>query len=346
LFAFSIHLEFSTGSSISVVATAISEIVKKLSETPISFDFIVYSDELDYLVNKIAKLVDKPANVFKVQNTKKSAKVHVKQSAIVFADQKDLPGLYNRTVLTNESPQDFHFFIYIAGFNGEIEQVSPKEFLKSDKIHRFCYYLLDRNHFIDLVTYTMFQKRKCRELNQITVNRFSKEILEWETDKFAIKKFRNFNRCELVVYFEYPGNTYDIAIFELIQASLTSDTTWIVFNPKTKEYLTEKPAGRKMEFTFRVDKIRTVMNDNQKLRKKFAITNPVFDGYKLLFVTKFLPYTMLEKALLPFDPEVWWWLIGFLTAGVVSITVVSFMKEKVKKFVFGLRVKVPLLNMM
>jgi hypothetical protein len=54
---------------------------------------------------------------------------------------------------------------------------------------------------------------------------------------------------------------------------------------------------------------------------------------------------MLDKALLPFDPEVWWWLIGFLTVAVVAIIVLSFMKKKVKNFVFGSNVRAPLLNL-
>jgi hypothetical protein len=69
----------------------------------------------------------------------------------------------------------------------------------------------------------------------------------------------------------------------------------------------------------------------------------VFDH--VFLVPKPVPYTYLEKALLPFDSEVWFWLIGYLTVGVIVIVVVSFASKKVQRFVFGLRVKTPMLNL-
>jgi hypothetical protein len=76
---------------------------------------------------------------------------------------------------------------------------------------------------------------------------------------------------------------------------------------------------------------------------------PVYQKVKvdrLIIMSKSAPYSYLEKALMPFDPDVWYWLIGFLVFGVLVIVAVSFFSQKVQNFVFGLRIRAPMLNMM
>jgi hypothetical protein len=193
------------------------------------------------------------------------------------------------------------------------------------------------------VTYTTFQQPNCRKFNQLTINRFSKATKKWETDKFAIEKFRNFNGCELKVKRIKPEELFEDQIFELIETSLNFTAKWVIFYQDSNTFPTEELPT---DIELSIKSMRMVLRDNQKLKWKLSITHPILDGYKLLLVSKFLPYSMLEKALLPFDPEVWWWLIGFLAVGVVSIIVVSFMREKVKTYVFGSQVRAPLLNIM
>jgi ABC-type methionine transport system permease subunit len=65
----------------------------------------------------------------------------------------------------------------------------------------------------------------------------------------------------------------------------------------------------------------------------------------IFLVSRSEPYSFLEKALMPFDSEIWYWLIGFLAFGVLVIVVVSFMSQKVQNFVFGLKVRAPMLNL-
>jgi hypothetical protein len=76
------------------------------------------------------------------------------------------------------------------------------------------------------------------------------------------------------------------------------------------------------------------------------MTHYVFVQDLVFVVTRPEPYSFFEKALLPLDAEVWWWLIGFLAFGVMVIVVVSFMSRTIRNFVFGMKVKAPLLNMM
>jgi hypothetical protein len=334
-----IHLATSIGRSESMAAAAITEIANKLSEKEISFDFIVYRCELDHLVDKIAKSVDKPVNVIKVRNSKE---FRVCQSAIVFVDHEELEVFHSHIVLGNDFPQDFHFFIYMATFKGELKQIKSKEFIDSTRLHRFCYYLLDHKDSIELVTYTTFQQPKCREVNQVTINRFSKVTKKWETDKFTIEKFRNFNGCELVVLkATYEDDIY-VQLHEIFQRSFNFSAKYVISDNSQKFVNKEVPNDFAIIF---FPKRVIVIKENRVVKFKLAFTHHAIIANTMLIVSRFLPYSMLDKALMPFDPEVWCWLIGFLAFGVVFIIVVTFMREKVKKFVFGSRVRAPLLNM-
>jgi hypothetical protein len=71
----------------------------------------------------------------------------------------------------------------------------------------------------------------------------------------------------------------------------------------------------------------------------FLVTDYVF------LVSRSAPYSFFEKALLPFDSEVWYWLIGFLAVGLLVIVAVSFMSQKIRNFVFGLGIRAPMLNL-
>jgi hypothetical protein len=63
-------------------------------------------------------------------------------------------------------------------------------------------------------------------------------------------------------------------------------------------------------------------------------------------ISRSAPLSIAQKALLPFDDEVWHWLIGSLTVGVVVILAVSVMKQNIRNFVIGSRIKSPIVNMM
>jgi hypothetical protein len=71
----------------------------------------------------------------------------------------------------------------------------------------------------------------------------------------------------------------------------------------------------------------------------FLVTDYVF------LVSRSAPYSFFEKALMPFDAAVWYWLIVFVAFGLMVIVVVSFMSQKVRNFVFGSNVRAAMLNL-
>jgi hypothetical protein len=66
----------------------------------------------------------------------------------------------------------------------------------------------------------------------------------------------------------------------------------------------------------------------------------------VFLVSRPAPYSFFEKALMPFDSEIWYWFIGFVVFGLLVIAAVSFLSQKVQNFVFGLNIRAPMLNLM
>jgi hypothetical protein len=100
------------------------------------------------------------------------------------------------------------------------------------------------------------------------------------------------------------------------------------------------------DFILNKGMVRMITEATHKRRPVYIAPAYYINTFDHVFlVTKPAPYTYFEKALLPFDDEVWFWLIGYLTVGVIVIVVVSFASRTVQRFVFGLRVKAPMLNL-
>jgi hypothetical protein len=98
--------------------------------------------------------------------------------------------------------------------------------------------------------------------------------------------------------------------------------------------------------------MQSVMEHEKELRlgrvnyRLFKPRFSILDTDFIFFVSRSAPYSFLEKALMPFDSEIWYWLVGFVAIGILVIVVVTFMSQKVQNFIFGLRVRAPMLNLM
>jgi hypothetical protein len=206
------------------------------------------------------------------------------------------------------------------------------------------YFLLDNKtkNTIELTTQVYFQQPNCRQFQNRTINWFSKVSKKWESRDFEIKKFRNFNGCELVVFRFEPTEYYIKNTHNFIESHLNFSSKYVIFNYFKDNFTTEVLDH---DIHLVSERMRMSVKQNRKSDDKFTMTRHVAMSDKIIIVSRFLPYTMAEKALMPLDDEVWYWLIGFMGIGVGVIVVVSFMKKTVKDFVFGLQVKVPLLNL-
>jgi hypothetical protein len=99
--------------------------------------------------------------------------------------------------------------------------------------------------------------------------------------------------------------------------------------------------------SFRIDVSSHRKNQNNLRPSTFSLTQRYTTVDEIILISRFKPYSMYDKIFMPFEIEVWQWLVGtLLTLFLVSSFIVFFAPKYVKNFVFGRKVQSPLLNIM
>jgi hypothetical protein len=179
-----------------------------------------------------------------------------------------------------------------------------------------------------------------------------------------VDKFGNLNQCKIDINVMYPQNlalqvdfdadkkpSYrgyltkfnDIISEKLNFTFVIKPFPWHLPNDSLLEYAMRNIDDNGMDLL--VDSYRKVSKMDPGLM--YTVTKGFTKIDEIILVSRFKPYSMVEKVFLPFEAEVWWCLIGFL-GGLVVIAgvIVAFASTQVRNFVFGLKVNSPLLNMM
>jgi hypothetical protein len=316
--------------------TAISEIVEKLfAPRLIVFDVFVYRSQI---IDELLSSIKTPVKVVNIENFKE--KLEIDRSTILFFDKPEHFIAFSMNVdVMIESPRELHFFVYIEGLKREhLPGLVPRSLYPL--MHKHLNFLFDfeDDDMIHLVTFTTFQQPDCRKFHPLTINQFSKATKQWDDPRrFSIERFRNFNGCELIIRHQRVLSLPSSALVHLeIEKSLNFKSIIVDIDLKH---------SREHDFIMALFSPR-IIPALQRKGHKFSLTSHCLITDYVFIVSRFAPYSFFEKALLPFDPEVWYWLISFVAVGLLVIIVVSFMSRKVRNFVFGLRVRAPVLNLL
>jgi hypothetical protein len=314
------------------VAKAIAEIIEEfILPRSISFDFIVYRCLHLGLVNEVSKLVQAKAKVLNLKDG-----IFISQSAILFFnDTPQFIEFYRKSSIGIEFPKELHFFVYIENFRLDqfnhlfFDYLHPIFILKQSN-----FVARTNNDFIELTTFTMFEQPHCRQVNLKTINRYSVVSKEWANRSFAIEKFKNFNGCELKIVGHFIGND----VLRIFEYSLNFTT----------KLISQEERFMGIDIILAVTPMRLVRTNEHtgEILRFLSQTHHVSISHQVCVASRPALYSFLEKALLPFDNEVWYWLIGILALAVLVIVFISFTSQKIQKFVFGSKVKAPFLNLM
>jgi hypothetical protein len=303
----------------------------------INFDFIIYRCPLVKLVDEISQLVKAPAKVLQLESIDKLLAIN--QSAILlFNESARFMEFYAKTNTLNEYPRKLHLFVYIQNFKaGDFSQFYFNPW-NTREICNYIYFLvnLQLSSSIDLVTTAAFQQPNCRLLQPKVINHFSKASKKWESRKFTEEKFRNFNGCEIVIVYDENAWTL-LTIFKAIDSNLNFESKILPLKSATYADFSVYLHSMRMIESFQIE---------GKNVKGYTLTHYVRVRDLVFYISRSAPYTILEKALLPLDSDVWFWLIGFLVIGVVVIFILSLMSQNIRNIVIGMSVSAPLLNMM
>jgi hypothetical protein len=197
--------------------------------------------------------------------------------------------------------------------------------------------------YIELKTLVAFQQPDCRKFKKQTVNRFSKVSKKWESRNFEIKKFRYFNGCELVVSRHEPFEYYVEETHQFMESLLNFSSKWVIFDDFKQNFTTEVSND---DFLLMSQQLRMTAKDSSNSDDKYTMTHHITVSDQIIIVSRSVPYTMFEKALMPLDDDVWFWLLGVVCVGVVVIVVLSFVRRSIRHFVIGMNVRAPLLNLL
>lgn len=341
----------------SFIPIAVSQIIRdfylKNSE---NFDFILIGAEsrkLKDLVNDVVNVTSGVSPYKLIVMERNGKRIELRQSAIMFFDNVDSYNeFHSRATLMNNSPRKFDFLIYINDLRNPQEISESQEWPLMLSLEGLIQESSDGS--INLWTYSKFHQPDCGQWRVELLNKFSQSKKKWLKKDFFVEKFVNLNSCELVVDTKISNQPYSKCD---LNEKGKLDKCW------GTGVLINEEIGRQLNYTSwhnpstnREIYNATVINDHfieitslrlqQCIETKTIAIHPFTTREVFILISRDSLYTQFEKLFLPFEIEVWIWLIATMSIGVLTILVVKLAPLTFQKFVFGTHVNTPLLNFM
>jgi hypothetical protein len=309
-----------------------------------------------------------------IKDTKVSAK-YLNRSAVVFYESWNTYRNFTfDSRLKTLYPKQLYFLVVVNeptdNLEREIQSVDIFSKRSYTRIHHEYFLIIskEKDEAMTLKTVEKFRQPNCKKYQEIEINQFSSATMKWKSQKFTQKKYENFNGCEMEITKLYRESTSSLAL------QIDSDKNGRLLKARGYISTLHKIISRSLNYTYRmwiaVKNESTSLNDfERELTKAIRDFRLEISSYRrnlqlqrtsllstsdryttvdeIILVSRFEPYSMFEKIFLPFEVEVWLWLIGTVVAFLLVSAVASFLTPKfVKRFIFGYRVKHPTLNIM
>lgn len=342
------------------VAQALSQIVRDFYvQKSEKFDFVTFSsspDNLDDLVDQVIKesRVSFSYQVVKVRESNETVKIN--QSAILIFDNiVSYFKFHRRPIYVNKYWKMFHFVVYIAELLENEKSLISSSFVNPSSLLQYESFLMEtKNKSLVLMNYKMFQQPNCREWKNIVVNEYSTNLNAWKTKVFFPEKLQTFNGCEMVVVVMLPAEPiagvdfdktgkmikawgYGIEMNEEIGRNLNYTSVYNPFFIKN-----ESLHNKTMWPDFYIYSLRLRLIPGMDCAHTHVFTT-VEDFF---LITKGKLFTPFEKLFLPFDDDVWMWMIITLAVALTTIFILKLTAKKYQNFVFGSKVNSPIMNML
>lgn len=350
-----------------IISVALSKVIQefhvKQSE---SFDLFVYAlkedEKLKEIVNEALKFGKKlPYQL--IRESDASDEIPMDRSAVLLFDNiKSYQDFHERAYLNNSYYKTFYFIVYILNIS-ETEKKHLFQFLTlkmvSVQLFRLETFLIyDNKSDISLITYETFQQPNCDGWKKTEINRFETKSQKWRREEIFRKKFLNFNGCEIVAIaivpdepvfkanFDKSGKItevfgYGATINKAISESLNYSLTFNLYNKYTGKIYDE---AKGYDFVIRASLLRG--QDQDDLHMTLMPTQYFTSKNQIALITKSGQYSQLEKLLMPFEVEVWIWLLVTYLIAVFTIAFMKFLPRKIQELVFGSNVTTPIINLM
>jgi hypothetical protein len=342
------------------ISGALSEIVDKFLSKDSKTIWIVTRSNKNSKIRRISSEIAKSSNVsyemmdFDVKGITKPVDT---SGIFLFRDFKSYKNFLFR--IERLYHKKLHFFIYINNLNGKDVSRSIKSLSRSpnSSLNRKYFLVHDASNpnMFNLITFVMFKEHKCREWTAFNVNQYSVKGGRWETNKFSMEKFHDFEGCELQVLTPLLKNV------ELLHKF---DENGTLVGTKGPIHAMHQIISKRLNYTYNYNPyfLEESAAYNESLKSDFALFSTSYHKLRtinlngkltwphtsvdtVVLFSRFKPYTQYEKIFLPFDTEVWYCLIGMLLFFASVIILLKFASKSVRDFVIGSKVRTPLLNM-
>lgn len=276
-------------------------------------------------------------------------------------------------ILSNGYPKEFHFLVYIDDFDHKLtksmaEKESGENFSPPIRLFPHQTFLVKTKNVKDslsLITFEAFQQPNCRDWKPTEVNRYSRKKKSWKSKEYFIQKHKNFNGCRICVPVPVPQTLFRFSlnenkkvnsiwgfshsVLEALRTNQNFSYEYKIFHRSgLKGTITDTTCHP--DFWINYTSIRTLGSErvfDESLQIKLdAITDGFTTMDEIILISRSEPYTQFEKIILPFEKEVWHWLIATVAIAAMMILVLKFMKKNIQNLVFGSEVQTPLLNLM
>lgn len=317
----------------SLAPFAINDIIKSyFAKTCSTIDVIYIGVQTRNIEDSVANLLNLKHDLISIRLKKcvdiKNCELKLESFSILIVDSPENFKLLSETIVWQTNPKKrYQHLVHIQG--ATIRDV--QEIKDGFPIDNIDFLVNESKDLIDLVTSFMFTPKKCRINQPVTINRFSRGSMRWITPIFFPKKYENLHSCTLSVI---TGYSLKISLpFNIIKcfSEINNFKIKVRFNPETN-ILPDN------EFDFYA--LSTYEGSNQHI----IIGHP-YEIYQVtLFVPPGLPYTPLEKMILPFDSETWIAIVLTLLFTFVVVQIINFTPPFIKNFCFGRNIRSPTMN--
>lgn len=257
-------------------------------------------------------------------------------SILIFDSPKAFKETCNEITWQTHREKLHKHLVYIANASASDIEENIKDGFSIDSVD---FLVNETEKSIDLVTSFMFSPQACRSNQLMTINKFLRKTLKWESSTFYPSKYRNFHGCELIVATseDFEENDCRRQILPTIAHNL---------NYKIEPKIIDPSVPLLMQLLRDVDLTEVGKRDISRLANDDLIFGPSYAlGRATFFVPPGEPYTALEKMFLLFDLEVWIAIIVTLLIALAVIQVVNLMPLKVQNFIYGRYIRTPTFNL-
>lgn len=343
---------------VSIVSEAINLIVKKDFVKQFGhYEVIIHGENsliLGDIADGILKEAGQPMKLIRAPDNDEN--IEIRNSAVFLFDTwRAYKNFHKRLRTSNRFPKKFSFLVFVDEIDEQQEeQLKAFEPLRFSVLSYETFVKKSSNGSVSLYNLETFQQPNCSEVKLIRWNEFMGESKKWKNEIFFPRKYFSFNGCELIVGLPFGQEPlifvhfvngifsnawgYGVRINEELSKALNYT---YYYNPL--DIMRKAVYNQTVQMDFMI-----VVFSQRHLEKndKLQMTHTFSRSDQVIVITKGKIYTPFEKLILPFDFEVWVWLMITAAVSFAVVSILLLAPEYVQKFVFGSRVKTPLMNLL